>query len=134
MSPNRFTAPIVSTKLKAGDEPIVRRDPWHLSLLRPSAWRELREIVDSDLLLEAGDPLRHHFETILAEQLMLLLLEIFGHGIVFVRGHQASQQRKQVGVLARGVRAVHRDERLDRIDQSLSIVAIPAAAGDGLQN
>ena len=27
MSPNRFTTPIVSTKVKAGEEPMVTRDP-----------------------------------------------------------------------------------------------------------
>src|SRR5581483_4424088 len=47
--------------------------------------RELLEIVNSDRLFELGDALHHLLESIFTEQMMLLFLEVFRHGIVFVR-------------------------------------------------
>src|SRR5215472_8500790 len=99
-----------------------------------SGRRELGEIVNADHLLEAGDAVGHLLESVLAEQAMLLILEVLGHGLVLVARDDFLQLWKQVGILARRVRSVHRDERPHGGDQFTSLVVVAKAVGRQLEN
>src|SRR5438477_13004577 len=81
------------------------------------AGRELIEIVNSNCLLKLRHALSHFFKAILAEELMLLLFELFRHRVVFVRRHQALELGEEIGVLACGMGSIHDDERLHSTDQ-----------------
>lgn len=63
--------------------------------------------------------------------------ELLRHRIVFLRGNQLLQFRKEIGILARGMRPVHRYEGLHGSDQLPPPVAIAAGgrrkADDGLR-
>src|SRR5262249_53225751 len=77
-----------------------------------SPGRELGEVVDAELLLDGRDLL----DALLAEQLVLLLLELLAEFLEALRRDDLVQGRKQHGVLAGLVRAVHANERLARAD------------------
>src|SRR5262245_24257922 len=81
-----------------------------------SPGRELGEVVDAELLLDGGDLLDGLLEALLAEQLVLLLLELLAEFLEPLRRDDLVQGRKQHGVLAGLVRAVHANERLARAD------------------
>src|SRR5215831_1297943 len=74
--------------------------------------RELSQIIDADRPFQCGNLNDRFLKAILAEVLMLLLLHVLADRVELMRRHDLAQRRKQVRVLARGMRTVHDDERL----------------------
>src|SRR5262249_20213984 len=74
---------------------------------------ELREVGDADQLLQRGDLLDRLLEALLAENLVLALLEQIPEPVVLLLADQLVEGREQLGVLARLVGAVHADEGAD---------------------
>src|ERR1700746_1015551 len=70
--------------------------------------RELRKVVEADLLLKLGYLGDALLETVVAEMLVLALLHLFADGIELMAGDDVAELWKQYGVLARCVRPVHR--------------------------
>jgi len=62
---------------------------------------ELREVVNPELLFDAGHFIDHFLKTILAEKVVLLLLKIFSQRIVFVPACDLAEFGKENRVLPR---------------------------------
>src|SRR5882757_10497167 len=86
--------------------------------------REHVEVVDADHGLDLGDRLGDLLETAGAESLPFALLHLVGDAFVFVAGDKLAQGGEQVRLLARGMRAIHRDEGLDVATHRLARLAI----------
>src|SRR6476619_2209184 len=84
----------------------MRSESWRYAL---RFWRELREVVDAEPLLQRLDLLGDLLEAVGSELLGLALLERFADLLELVGRHQAAQGREHFGVLARGMRPVHGD-------------------------
>src|SRR5438874_13202381 len=56
---------------------------------------ELGEVVNRQRLLDVRHPVHHLLETVLAEQLVLLLLELFAEGVVLVPADDPADRRSE---------------------------------------
>src|SRR5437867_7884996 len=87
-------------------------------LMSGSAFRrELGEVVDTELLLDAGDAVDHFLEAVLPEELIFFLLEVLPESVVFVPADDLAQGREEDRVLPRLVGRVHADEPGHRVLQ-----------------
>ena len=105
-------------------EPLPRAGD-HLPVLE--AWlprREPGQVVDAELLLDGGDLLDRLLEPLLAEEPVLLLLELLAEVLEPLRRDELVQGRKQHCVLPRFVWVIHADELTHRINKFSSIIRI----------
>ena len=79
--------------------------------------RELRQIVDTQFLLDCRDAVDHFLESVLAEQLVFLPFEVLAEGAVFLFRDQRAEGGEQHRVLPRLVRRVHPVELAQQVAQ-----------------
>ena len=68
---------------------------------------KLVEIVDTELLFDVGHFAHHRSETILAEMLLLVVLEFFAEAVVFMAGDELAEGGKEDSVFAGFMGAIH---------------------------
>src|SRR5206468_7925399 len=88
---------------------IRKESPAHSTL---NIRRKLGEIVNAEAFLDSGHLIHHLLKSILAEELVFLLLEILTQRIEFMRRNDLSKSWKENSVLASFMRIVHADELL----------------------
>src|SRR5438874_675090 len=85
---------------------------------------KLRQIVNPQRLLDVRHTVDHLFESIVSEQLVLLLLEILAERVVFVAADDLVKRGEEHGILAGFVGAVHAEKRGHRVAELAALVAV----------
>src|SRR5207244_9782683 len=75
-----------------------------------SSWRELAKIVNPKLLLYLLHTRHHAFKPLLAEELMLSLLEVLPQRVIFIARNDLVQRRKENSILSCFMRRIHSDK------------------------
>src|SRR5205823_13928957 len=78
---------------------------------------ELRKIVDAKSLLNRSHFVHHFLKTVIAKELVFLLLKILAERIKLMRRNDFAKRGKKNGVLTRFVRIIHADELPRGIDE-----------------
>ncbi|TMH07078.1 MAG: hypothetical protein E6H67_04615 [Betaproteobacteria bacterium] len=80
-------------------------------------WRKASEVGDSHFVLDLRDTLARVVEAVIAEHLMLELLEALGELVIFAVGKRLLPGGEQHRVLECGVVLVHEHERIERVGE-----------------
>src|SRR5438552_691598 len=75
-----------------------------------SSWRKLAKIVNLKLLLYLLHTRHHAFKPLLAEELMLSLLEVLPQRVIFIARNDLVQRRKENSILSCFMRRIHPDK------------------------
>src|SRR6266566_2311416 len=108
--PDRRTRTVKLKTISCGSQSVWLPQKRGAQKCQRSSWRELAKIVNPKLLLYFLHTRHHAFKPLLAEELMLSLLEVLPQRVIFIARNDLVQRRKENSILSCFMRRIHPDK------------------------